>query len=265
MRNVCSMLVSSALVLLTAVQAGAVEVRQVTEIASPPARVWAKVGDWCAIKDWHPAIAGCTSEKKGFRTLTLKDGGRIVEKQTKTGKFSYSYDIIDSPLPVKNYSATLTAKPDSNGNTDLTWTAKFDAKDKSDAEAEAVIKGIFEAGLKNIKSNVKFDATTAAAPATAAGTAAGAVTSATASDLKAQKEAERAKAREDREKKIAAMKASAAEKYAAAKLIAAQKYAEARAFAAEKAKAAYDAAKVAYEKAKAMVTPATDTPKPKAP
>ena len=42
--------------------------------------------------------------------LTLKDGGKILEKLTKTGKNSYSYEIIESPLPVKNYAATLTAK-----------------------------------------------------------------------------------------------------------------------------------------------------------
>ncbi|NJM55143.1 MAG: SRPBCC family protein [Verrucomicrobiae bacterium] len=213
--------------------------------SAQPGSRWAKIGDWCAIKDWHPAIANCTSEKKGFRTLTLKDGGRIVEKQTKTGKFSYSYDIIDSPLPVKNYSATLTAKPDSNGNTDVVWTAKFDAKDKSDAEAEAVIKGIFEAGLKNIKSNVKFDATLVAA---------------TGADAKAQREAERAKAREERQQKIAAYKAAAAEKYAAAKLAAAEKYAQAKAYAAEKAKQAYEAAKSSYNKVKTM---ATEAAKPK--
>ncbi|MBX9925890.1 MAG: SRPBCC family protein [Hyphomicrobiaceae bacterium] len=263
MRNVLSMIAGSSLAVLS-LPAGAVEVRQVTEIAAPPARVWAKVGDWCAIKDWHPAISGCSSEKKGFRTLTLKDGGRIVEKQTKTGKFSYSYDIVDSPLPVKNYSATLTAKPDSNGNTDLTWTAKFDAKDKNDAEAEAVIKGIFEAGLKNVKSNVKFDGS-ATASAAAAGAAATAAGSAATGDAKAQKEAERKKAREERQQKIAAMKAVAAEKYASAKLAAAEKYAKAKAYAAEKAKAAYDAAKAAYDKAKTLAAPASDPAKPKAP
>ncbi|MDZ4841744.1 MAG: SRPBCC family protein [Hyphomicrobium aestuarii] len=246
-------LVAGAVLAVAAVgPALAVDVRQVTEIAAPPARVWAKVGDWCAIKDWHPAISNCTSETKGFRTLTLKDGGRIVEKLTKTGKFSYSYDIIDSPLPVRNYSATLTAKPDSNGNTDLVWSAKFDAKDKTEAEAQAVIKGIFEAGLTNIKSNVKFDA----APVAAA-------------DAKALKEAERAKAREERQKKIDAMKAAAVEKYNAAKLAAAERYAKAKAYTAEKAKQAYDAAKASYEKLKTMATnaakPKTDEVKPKAP
>lgn len=244
----CAALVSAT---VTATAAGAVEVRQVVELPAPPAAVWAKVGEWCAIKDWHPAVANCTADKKGFRTLTLKDGGKIVEKLTKTGKTSYSYDITDGPLPVKNYTATLNAKRDSNGNTDLVWTAKFDAaKGKSDQEAEAAIKGIFESGLANIKKTVTFDAkskdqTVAAAPGAKP----------TAEELKAKKEAERAKAREERQKKIAEFKQKAAEKYAAAKLAAAEKYAKAKAYAAEKAKQAADAAKAAYEKAKTAAAP----------
>jgi len=259
MRRFNMMLAGSVLAGLIATPAAAVEVRQVVEILAPPAKVWAKVGDWCAIKDWHPAIASCSAEKKGFRTLTLKDGGKIVEQQTKVGKNSYSYDIIEGPLPVKNYSATLTAKPDSNGNTDLVWTAKFDAKGKSDAEAQAVINGIFESGLKNIKSTVKFDGTATAAAAAAPAAVAAAASVATA---KAAKEAERAKAREERQKKIAAMKATANEKYQAVKLAAAERYAKAKAYTAEKAKAAYEATQAAYEKAKTM---AQDAAKPKTP
>ncbi len=223
--------------------ANAAEVRQVAEIKASPAAVWAKIGEWCAIKDWHPAIASCDAGKKGFRTLTLKSGGKILEKLTKTGKYSYSYEILESPLPVKNYQATLIAKPDSLGTTDLTWTAKFDPKGKSEADAVAAIKGVFEAGLKNVKDNVKFDATPATAPAA---TAAAATAAATAKD------AARMTSREERQKKLEAAKLYALEKVAKAK----EEFAKARATLAEKAKAAAEAAKAAYEKAKAAMTQA---------
>ena len=231
--------------------AGAVEVRQVAEVKASPAAVWAKIGEWCAIKDWHPAIAACQPGKRGLRTLTLKDGGKILEKINKTGKNTYSYEILESPLPVKNYKATLTAKADSLGSTDLTWTAKFDAaKGKTDAEAAAVINGIFEAGLNNIKSNLKFDAAAAAVPPTSAAAAATAPAAPgkTVSAAATRDEA-RLKAREDRRMRLEAAKIAAMEKYARAK-----------AAIAEKAKAAADAAKAAYDKAKAAMTP---TPEPR--
>jgi len=248
--------------------AQAVEVRKVAEVKAAPAVVWAKVGEWCAIKNWHPAIADCKPGKKGIRTLTLKDGGQIVEKITKTGPNTYSYDIIDSPLPVKNYSATLTAKVDSLGTTDLVWIAKFEpAKGKTAAEAEAVIAGIFDAGLNNIKTNMKFDAPAAGAAPVAAAAAPAAATAAAAAAAKAApltaaakaaaRDEARLKAREERRKR-----------YEAAKLAAMEKYARAKAMFAEKAKAAADAAKAAYEKAKAALTspsapaaPATSVPK----
>ncbi len=49
-------------------------------------RLWAKFGGWCAIKDWHPAIASCEESTEGdakIRVLTLKDGGKIKEKASR--------------------------------------------------------------------------------------------------------------------------------------------------------------------------------------
>jgi hypothetical protein len=254
-------LVAGLLAVFGATVASAAEVRHAVEIKLPPAKVWAKVGEWCAIKDWHPAIASCTSERPGYRTLTLKDGGRIVEKQTSRGRLtsSYSYEIIDSPLPVQNYTATLTARG-AKGGTELVWTAKFEPKGKPEAEAVSVIKGIFTGGLDNVVKLMK-------AEEAAAVTAAKAAEDKKAQD-KAARDAERQKAAAERQKKIDEVRAAAAERYAAAKLAAAEQYAKAKAFAAEKAKQAADAAKAAYEKAKSMVTgtpgTAPEAAKPKA-
>jgi hypothetical protein len=228
----------------------ALEVRQATEVKQAPAAVWAKIGEWCAIKDWHPAIATCDAGKKGFRTLTLKDGGgKIVEKLTKTSKYSYSYDIVESPLPVRNYKATLTAKPDSLGTTDVTWTATFDAaKGKTDDDATKAIQGIFEAGLKSIKDATYNAVPSGTAPTAAAAAATGATAAATpAAIAAATRDEAKLKAREERRKRLEAAKVAAMEKYAKLK-----------ATIAEKAKATADSAKAAYEKAKAAMSAAME-------
>ncbi len=134
----------------------AVEVKQRVEIEGDMTAIWSKVGGFCAISTWHPAIAKCEETKEGDktrRTLTLKDGGVIKETMTKTAKTSYSYTIDESPLPVANYSATFSAVPDDDDKEEINilWTAKFDAKGAKDDEAAKVIKGIFKAGLDNIK------------------------------------------------------------------------------------------------------------------
>ncbi|NOT72993.1 MAG: SRPBCC family protein [Hyphomicrobium sp.] len=119
------------------------------------ADVLAKFGAFCAIKDWHPAVAKCDESKEGndtFRTLTLKDGGVIKEKLTSKGDEGYSYKIVESPLPVKDYMATFSIKKDGDGDNAvrINWLASYQAKGKTEAEAKAVIEGIFDAGLKSL-------------------------------------------------------------------------------------------------------------------
>jgi hypothetical protein len=119
--------------------------------------LWSTISEFCSIKDWHPAIADCKESKEGdatFRVLTLKDnGGTIKERLTGSDDTSYSYGIVESPLPVKNYSAKLWVEPDDRdpGRTVIHWDATFDANGKSDDEAKKVISDIFSAGLKSIK------------------------------------------------------------------------------------------------------------------
>jgi hypothetical protein len=119
--------------------------------------MWEKVGGWCAIAEWHPAIAKCEASKDGdteFRTLTLKDGGVIKEKLIEKGSTSYKYEIVESPLPVKNYTAMFSVTPDDDDldEINVVWSATYDSNGKEDKEARKIIDGIFKDGLDSIKS-----------------------------------------------------------------------------------------------------------------
>ena len=129
------------------------------------ADLWQKFGGWCAIKDWHPAIANCEESKDGdtvFRTLTLKDGGKIKEKLLESKPNFYKYTIIESPLPVKDYTAqfSLTPAQDEDDIMIFAWSAVFDPEGKPDTESRAVIDGIFKAGLDSIQAKIGGDAKT---------------------------------------------------------------------------------------------------------
>jgi hypothetical protein len=135
--------------------ASGISVRQVAKVNGSDAEVWTKIGGFCAIKDWHPALAGCEETKEGdatFRTLTLKDGGKIKEKLTGTSATGYTYQIVDGPLPVKDYSASFSTRADNDepGKSVVVWSASFAAKGKPDSEARGIIEGIFKDGLKSI-------------------------------------------------------------------------------------------------------------------
>jgi hypothetical protein len=122
--------------------------------------LWAQFGGWCAIAEWHPAVKKCEESKEGdteFRTLTLQDGGVIKEKLSERGNASYRYEIVESPLPVKNYEAQFTVTPDDDDldEVNIVWAATYDAADgKEDAEARKAIDGIFKDGIESIKGKL---------------------------------------------------------------------------------------------------------------
>ena len=121
-----------------------IEVSKSTTINASIDAVWKKVGDFCAIQDWHPTIEKCQAyDDHGtlYRTLTLGDGNTISEKHAGEEGTSYTYYIKKSPLPVKAYKATF--KAEANGDqTTITWNARFRAKGKPDEEAKAVISPV---------------------------------------------------------------------------------------------------------------------------
>jgi hypothetical protein len=112
--------------------------------------MWSRIGDFHALSAWHPAIESQTSEGgEDVRELHLGDGGTVVETLQEQGPRSYTYSIDDSPLPVADdYRATISVDDAGDGGgCVVTWVANFTADGASDEEAEAVIDGIFEAGL----------------------------------------------------------------------------------------------------------------------
>jgi len=141
--------------LLGSASASAVTVKKRIEAPGLPAQIWEHAGGFCAIKTWHPAVAECVEEKDGdavFRTLTLKDGGKIREKLTGTEDHSYSYEIIESPLPVKNYKAKLWLEVDDEPDRSVIyWQADFDPEGASEDDAKSKITAILGDGVKGIK------------------------------------------------------------------------------------------------------------------
>ena len=133
---------------LTAYPASAVESSYTVPSASSADTIWAKIGDFCGIANWHPAVEKCALSADGkTRTLSLKGGGTIVEKLVKRDDAAryYTYSIVESPLPVANYLSTISVSAVGAGST-IAWTGKYDAKGASESDAKKVIDGIYQAG-----------------------------------------------------------------------------------------------------------------------
>ena len=117
-----------------------------------PDALWKKVGDFCGIASWHPAIEKCVLSADGKqRTLSLKGGGTVVEalENWDDAHRTYTYTILSGPLPVANYHSTISVTADPKGSA-LKWMGTFDAKGAPDADVKKTFDGIYEAGLKSL-------------------------------------------------------------------------------------------------------------------
>jgi hypothetical protein len=114
--------------------------------------LWEKVGDFCGIAKWHPAIEKCELSNNGKkRTLSLKGGGTIVEDLVNwdSRHHSYTYTIVSGPLPVTHYFSTIRVVKDKGGSA-LEWHGHYRAKGASDADAKKAIDGVYQAGASNL-------------------------------------------------------------------------------------------------------------------
>jgi hypothetical protein len=132
-------------------------------IEAPASEVWARIRDFNGLPGWVPVVAdsrielGQPADKVGcIRNFTLKDGGRLREQLLALSDYDYSctYSILESPMGVTNYVATLKLTPVTDGNrTFAEWSAEFDCAPNREAElARTVGQGVFQAAFDSLKS-----------------------------------------------------------------------------------------------------------------
>jgi hypothetical protein len=134
-------------------------------INAPIEQVWERIRDFNGLATWHPGIA--KSEVEGskpsdqvgcVRVLTLKDGGVVRERLLEMSDLGhhYSYAILESPLPVANYRATLRLRRVSDGDrTYGEWSASFDPDppDKQAFAEDLIGNGVFQGGFDALKKH----------------------------------------------------------------------------------------------------------------
>ena len=90
-----------------------------------------------------------------IRAFTLTDGGRLREQLLALSDYdlSVTYSILESPMPVENYIATLRLTPITDRNrTFAEWTADFDCLPDDEAHLKTLIgDGVFLAGFQSLQ------------------------------------------------------------------------------------------------------------------
>ncbi|ANN78186.1 SRPBCC family protein [Bordetella flabilis] len=132
-------------------------------IDAPAADVWSIVRDFNAMPQWHPLIAdsmienGLTPDRIGcVRYFHTRDGGLIREQLLALSDYDYTftYVILESPMGVSDYVATLKLTPVTDGDRCFAeWTAEFGCPAEREAELRRLIgQDVFQAGFDALKA-----------------------------------------------------------------------------------------------------------------
>jgi uncharacterized protein YndB with AHSA1/START domain len=136
-----------------------------TVIPAPAADVWRVVRDFNGLPNWTPFVAnsriegGSKSDQVGcIRNFQLKDGGIIREKLLALSDYDMSctYSILESPMAVTDYIATLSLTPITDGNTTFAeWQADFECPPNKEADLKRQIGDtVFQSAFTALKKQL---------------------------------------------------------------------------------------------------------------
>ncbi|MEM8872109.1 MAG: SRPBCC family protein [Pseudomonadota bacterium] len=131
-------------------------------IGASAERVWERVRDFNALPKWHPRIRdsriedALPSDKVGcIRNFHLQNGDTIREQLLGLSDYDLfcSYAILESPMPLEDYIATLRLSPVTDGARCFTeWSAEFSCDPGDEADLVSGIGGdVFQAGFDALK------------------------------------------------------------------------------------------------------------------
>jgi hypothetical protein len=136
-----------------------------TIINAPTDRVWAVLRDFNGHDRWHPAVAtsaierGYSSDKIGcIRRFRLADGGELREQLLALSDLeqSFSYCLLDTPIPLFNYVAHVRLLPVTDGDrTFWHWECRFTTRAGEEARLVAMVgEEIYQAGFDAVRRHM---------------------------------------------------------------------------------------------------------------
>ena len=133
-----------------------------TIVDAPTGAVWEILRDFNGHDRWHPAVETSAIERAQpvdkigcVRRFRLKDGAELREQLLALSDLeqTFSYCLLDTPVPLFNYVAHVRLLPVTDGDrTFLEWSAEFDCPPEREADLVNTIgSGVFQGGFDALK------------------------------------------------------------------------------------------------------------------
>lgn len=131
-------------------------------IGASAERVWERVRDFNGLPKWHPRIRdsriedALPADKVGcIRNFHLQNGDTIREQLLGLSDYDLfcTYGILESPMPLTDYIATLRLTPVTDGpRCFIEWSAEFSCAPADEADLVSGIgANVFQAGFDALK------------------------------------------------------------------------------------------------------------------
>lgn len=129
-----------------------VEVQE--HVNATAAAVWELVRDFGDVSRWSAGITSCELDGEGVGAVrTIKLGGMVIRERLEAfdeAARSFSYSIVDGPLPLAGYLSTFVVA-DAEGGAQITWSSGFEPAGMAEADATALVEGIYRQGIAGIR------------------------------------------------------------------------------------------------------------------
>lgn len=124
-------------------------------IAAPADKVWDLIGDFGGVSRYATGFkqVECAGTGVGaIRSITLPNDTKIQERCElhDAARRILDYSIVSGPLPVSNYLARIQLAEDGDG-TRIEWSSSFEPKGITEAQAIAMIEGVYQGGIAGLK------------------------------------------------------------------------------------------------------------------
>lgn len=125
-------------------------------------KVWDRVRDFNGLPVWHPRIRDSRIEESQpadkvgcIRNFNLQNGDNIREQLLGLSDYDKfcTYSILESPMPLTDYVATLRLTPVTDGDRCfIEWSADFQCSPEVEAElTDGIGNNVFQGGFDALK------------------------------------------------------------------------------------------------------------------
>lgn len=146
-----------------------VRVKCSTIIDQPTDRVWNVLRDFNGHDHWHPAVVTSQIERTRdadtvgcIRKFCLQDGSELREQllSLSDAEQSFSYCLLDTPIPLLNYVAHVRLFPVTDSDSTFwEWQSTFNTIDNREQELQKLVANdIYYAGFNAIRTHLAGDA-----------------------------------------------------------------------------------------------------------